>query len=490
MTFGKKDPKYQEKTSIPPREPKTIEKQVKELEGKSFAQEIEQDKNRSAVLIGRGEKAGEDKTNPHSMQEVESVGVYKRALILLGSSGLEVNSEKQGNKKASENNLPVSSYLSHGSRTVIQIPPGSDDKLIKWLTSGDPTKDGRSLAQTPEQAMKEGKYVYNRSAATHDVSIDKDGKVKEEKGFTIGLKSFLNNKVLGQETKHFGVDLAVDSEYKGKDASGKEVKRPDGDHGHLYIHYVPATKDKPGSIMFGMEGAAPYSSKHSKTGASDPISPTGCSKFDDLDIKKQFAGEKEYEETIVPKKYNGLYANLDENKINAITQIDDKKFSIELAEAKPSQSPEEFVKMEKFHETPQLVNTKHPEKKDLKKPTMWQNFVNKITFGKAYKDEINEYKKESKLQKVQNKISVNDEQRVSKAEVVPKEPEVSKPIEIKQESVKPGTVQTNDKELEKMKERLSKPPPIPPKPKHLTELVRKHRQQLQKRNAKGGGMEI
>jgi len=34
------------------------------------------------------------------------------------------------------------------------------------------------------------------------------------------------------------------------------VNKPDGDHGHLYIHYTPATKDTPGSIMIGMEGAS------------------------------------------------------------------------------------------------------------------------------------------------------------------------------------------------------------------------------------------
>jgi hypothetical protein len=265
-------------------------------------------------------------------------------------------------------------YLSHGSRSLIQIPPGSNDDLINWLTSGNKEKDGKSRSQDPNKAMSEGKYVYNRAAATHDVSFKEDKtkigdiKVQEEKGFTIGLKSFLGNKVLGQETKHWGVDLAVDSEFGGKDGNGKVVEKPDGDHGHLYIHYTPATKDKPGSIMFGMEGAAPYSSKHSKTGASDPISPTGASKFEDLHIKKKFSSEKEYESTVVPDKYNGIYAELDPKKIEAITKLDDKKFSIELAEVKPGKTPEDFQKQiegKDFHKTPELKTPKPSSKEEV-----------------------------------------------------------------------------------------------------------------------------
>ena len=57
--FGKKDPKYKEKTSIKEDRftKKSVSTLVKELESKSFAEEIEQDKNKSAVLIGRAENA-------------------------------------------------------------------------------------------------------------------------------------------------------------------------------------------------------------------------------------------------------------------------------------------------------------------------------------------------------------------------------------------------------------------------------------------------
>ena len=46
------------------------------------------------------------------------------------------------------------------------------------------------------------------------------------------------------------------------------------------------------------------------------------------------------------------------------------------------------------------------------KPSAFKNFVNKITFGYAYKKEINEYKAERKVQAVQRKIATRDSVRV------------------------------------------------------------------------------
>jgi hypothetical protein len=59
--IDKNSDEYKKKTSIHEdrTKPKTTEQLVKELEKKSFAQEIELDKNKSAVLIGRSEKSQE-----------------------------------------------------------------------------------------------------------------------------------------------------------------------------------------------------------------------------------------------------------------------------------------------------------------------------------------------------------------------------------------------------------------------------------------------
>jgi hypothetical protein len=296
---------------------------IGELETLSFAEEIERDKNRSKVLIERGERAQvnlksydlSDEKKADMKQEVKSAEVYKRALLLIGSSGMKVtNGEKTNN--ASDNNLPTSTYLAHGSRCLIQIPMGSDNALINWLTSGNKDIDGRSKSQDHNKAMREGKYVYNRSAATHDVAIQ-GGKVKETKGLYIGARDYIAN-FFGAKTNHYGLDLACDAEFGGKDSRGEAVKKPDGEHGHLYIHYKAATATEPGSIMLGLEGASPSSGKHSKVGATSSITPTGCSKWKTLNKKKKLSGEHEYKETIVPQRYNGLHATLTKENMSAI----------------------------------------------------------------------------------------------------------------------------------------------------------------------------
>ena len=380
---------------------------IEELETLSFAEEIERDKNRSKVLIERGERAQvnlkshdlSDEEKPDMKQEVKSAEVYKRALLLIGSSGMKVtNGEKI--KNASENNLPTSTYLAHGSRCLIQIPMGSDNALINWLTSGNKDTDGRSKSQDHNKARSEGKYVYNRSAATHDVAVQ-GGKVKETKGLYIGARDYVAN-FFGAKTNHYGIDLACDAEFGGEDSRGEVVKKPDGEHGHLYIHYKAATATEPGSIMFGLEGASPSSGKHSKVGATSSITPTGCSKWKTLNKKKNLSGEHEYQETIVPQRYNGLHATLTKENMSAIVEQDIGSFGRNLATAIPQESLDSFKKqIDKEHLTPEL---QEPKKLPIVvAPTLWKKVTNKITFGLAYKKECTDYKQYKKDKKLREK---------------------------------------------------------------------------------------
>ena len=68
------------------------------------------------------------------------------------------------------------------------------------------------------------------------------------------MRDFIKSS-LGLKTKHFGVDLMMNVNDQGYDPEGNKVNGPDGDHGHLYIHYTPPTKDKPGCVMVGTDGA-------------------------------------------------------------------------------------------------------------------------------------------------------------------------------------------------------------------------------------------
>jgi hypothetical protein len=237
---------------------------------------------------------------------------------------------------------------------MIEIPSGSGgDKLINWLTSGDKEKDGRSSSQSQDGAIAENKnkIVYNRSAATHGIAIkeqkDERGKkqyeVEELKGFMIGAKSLAGNKILGKQTKHYGVDLAMNAEFGGKDPEGKVVSKPDGDHGHLYINYTPSKDGKPAVILIGVEGAAPTSSKHSKTGAPDPRSAVDGSKLGELRNKKEQVKTGEYKDTLIPQNFGGMFIKLTPEKVDKITSMRSKEFGVELAYTKPGKDPAEFL---------------------------------------------------------------------------------------------------------------------------------------------------
>ena len=127
-------------------------------------------------------------------------------------------------------------------------------------------------------------------------------------------------------THHFGVDLNI--------MGGQQ---PQGEDGHLYIHYTQPTRDRPGCIMFGVENNAPYSNKHSKFGRADKYTPFGyqTAKREDL-IKLQSKvvvfnksqKDKAYlqksnklSHPTLPRKYNGVIGKLDKDIVNQLDSI-------------------------------------------------------------------------------------------------------------------------------------------------------------------------
>lgn len=336
---------------------KTQKEQLAETKALTMGQEIERDKLRIREYLNRATQATKQlgENNPIAKQEMQSANVFKRALLLVSCGDLTLHNNGVS-KNAIENGLPSSAYLSHGARVMVQIPPGSGNSLINWLTSGHEDKDGKSMKQSQQEAIKENKVVYNRSAATHDVAIKKNAQtgeyeLKEKKGFFIGAADFIGDK-FGKETKHFGVDLAMNASFGGKDPDGKIIDRPDGDHGHLYIHYTAPEEGKPGALLIGMEGAAPSSKKHSKTGASDPLSAVNTSMWQDLEKKTR---DSSYQKTLIPQKYNGMFIELNTTQLKDIVQIDGQKFGPELSEVMPCKNANEFmikVANKEFHQTP------------------------------------------------------------------------------------------------------------------------------------------
>lgn len=256
-------------------------------------------------------------------QEQNALDIYKKVINLLEITDLKITSQEGKTVSAHDNTLPIQSYLSHGSRVMVQLPPGSDHSLFHYLTTPENTSIEEYKLKEKTVTLLQESPAFNRLAATHDISvIEKDGHltVKENKGFMIGLKSavssmfysaakyvpFLGNYINAEEksiTKHWGIDLALNKDTPGIDS----------DHGHLYIHYEPATHDKPGGILLGIEASSPNSSNHSKFGSSDPYTATHGLLWEDL--KKITPSE-----IIIPSKYNGLTLGIKQEVITSLVQ--------------------------------------------------------------------------------------------------------------------------------------------------------------------------
>ncbi|PCJ27602.1 MAG: hypothetical protein COA94_03930 [Rickettsiales bacterium] len=391
----------------------TVTRPTKEqLSHLSFAQEVKQGVSAVGDLIERAKKSAgvSSEQSPDTLLEL-STGIFKRAMILGGSAGVQIYSTNDEgeriDKPASENGLPITYALSHGSRTLIKIPARSGDQVINWLTSGNPAISGMSNTQTTQKgALADGKAVYNRPAATHAIGFTND-EPRELKSMLIGVRDFLSSKILGRTTKHYGVDLGLCME--GSAA-------PDGKNGHLYIHYEPPTEARPGAILFGCESHAPSSSQHSKVGNSNPVSPTGCSKFKVLKHKKTIAGETEYTNTIIPDKYHGMIGALDDQGVKALITIEADKFGKSLALTMPQNSPSDFIaqyvnspETEKNLRTlPELPTSAQKTPAPLAKPNLFIRIANKVSFGLLFHDTMKEYKSEKKRYKIQSAIGAEN----------------------------------------------------------------------------------
>ena len=330
----------------------------------------------------------------NSLAEKAGSGVVQRALSIISSGDMKIIDKNQDIvKSSSENLMPAASYLCHGARIVIEIPKGEGDDLFNWLTSGDKNKNGTSERKTQQDAIEEGKFVYNRYAATHGTKVDTDGSVSETKGFGIGAKDYFTSKgseiissslevfskLVGLDAKtfvntnihdfddssvtnHYGIDLSLGI-VDGKDKAGNEVNGPDGDHGHFYIYYNEATKDSPGTILLGIEGSSPDSPHHSKTGASDPFSPSYGSLWEDLGRKDK--GD-EYADCMIGSKYNGRKIVLSGSEIDQLVTINTNGLNNEkLATALPSTSVMSFLKNVAYTEVAEIVNNVKSDEYDL-----------------------------------------------------------------------------------------------------------------------------
>ena len=167
--------------------------------------------------------------------------------------------------------------------------------------------------------------------------------------------------------------------------------------------------------MVGMEGAAPSSSKHSKTGAVDPMTATGGSYYDDLAPKLAIAGEDEYRDTKLPKKYGGMFIKLSKEQITAFRdlQLNEIDYKV-LAHSTPYKSLDD-LKDACLHNKKHSISSHKPPKEDetlqSQKPVAtWKKVLNLISkilslgIVNPYEKEIAAFSKTTKIAESQNKV--------------------------------------------------------------------------------------
>ncbi len=331
---------------------------IQESKNRTLKQEIDNDVEKFDDAIKRPEKLKEKNQLDNIDQEQKVSDLVKRIMLITGTCDLKIK-DKDGNfistGEKGQDPLPIATYLAHGGRINII---GASPELMNWISTGDKDNNkGISAKETQAEAIQENKLVYYRPAATHDIKAKpllRDDNQKtydyiEKKGFKIGAKSYLKDRILGKKSNHQGADLVINVNDKGYDPEGNKVTGPDGDHGHLYINYKKEKGEIQGTMLIGVEGASPNSSKHSKLGTPDPLSPTGSGKWSEFKKKQAKSSEDyKYKKSLIPDSFGSARIEMDSKKEAALVKLweEIKKDRTEqynnIAKAYPAKNAEEF----------------------------------------------------------------------------------------------------------------------------------------------------
>ena len=352
----------------------------------SFAEEIENDKILSAEFLSRKEPKLQN-----------AISIYKRVLYLIGSGNMKLTDNQGLSKNASDNELPLASYMNHGFNIMIEIPKGSKNKLINWISSGKKNKKKiRYITKGQQDShFKNGTILYERVATLDDVhlkkKINKDGfDILRKKGFFLGLRTSITNSLKLNKAKYFGLDLALNYGLANK----KSIA--DGRHGHLYIQYVAPEKDSIGAMLIGIKYTSPNFQGYSKIDGTRQDGSSNDLVINSLANKQELSSEYEYEYTIIPKKYGGISIRLDIDELNDIINSTVKGSGKKLATLMPCVSTKDFDSAS-VHITPTFRHSENLAFK--KKPNFLKNILNKlskkVSLGmiKPYQQDFNEYQK-------------------------------------------------------------------------------------------------
>lgn len=152
----------------------------KSKKARTFQEEIENDVLQTVQMMRR------EDAEAVSPEEKHAIDIFKRALMIIDKVGVSVS---DGRKvvSASANHITVCSYLAHGSRVLLQIPPtgkeGGEYEFMNWFIHGDKEK------KFIEYVHREVNALFPRSISSHSTHLEYvDGKscFVKDKGLAAG----------------------------------------------------------------------------------------------------------------------------------------------------------------------------------------------------------------------------------------------------------------------------------------------------------------
>ncbi|KXB97465.1 MAG: hypothetical protein AA908_06295 [Chlorobi bacterium NICIL-2] len=182
----------------------------------------------------------------------------RRVFVVLYFGGLMYRSA-QGWLPWSSSGIPIAAVLSHGGRVLIQLPKASGaaaDAFFDWL-------------QGPSKIIERNR----RLAATHGIEYLP---YTEREALGMGRRHRIKETKHGQ--RHYGVNISLGGTGNINPISGNTIAS-DGEHGHLYVFYLPPTADNYGGLLIGCEGSAPIDAWDNRPGRAPGAPRPGKAAF-------------------------------------------------------------------------------------------------------------------------------------------------------------------------------------------------------------------